>query len=99
RDATVTGVQTCALPIYERSVVGACDCRCGRGEDANSHCSVCIVRERELTNCSGVRTGGLCKGWHRPVGWGASIECHGSVVTEGRSEERRVEEGCRCGVG
>src|SRR2546422_9921490 len=25
----------------------------------------------------------ICKGWHRPVRWGASIECHGSVVTEG----------------
>src|SRR5205085_3550302 len=79
RDLTVTGVQTCALPISEREV------RVGRIEIR----AVCADRAHLFVECG---TGTYIRSIVRDLG--EALGC-GAHVTQLRSEERRVGKECR----
>src|SRR2546430_12541128 len=79
RDLTVTGVQTCALPIYGAGLVTSIPA----GISCGSGCSVTYAAGTVVTLVASATSGSKFAGW--------SGDCSGI----GRSEERRVGEECR----
>src|SRR5207245_6924355 len=71
RDATVTGVQTCALPIWTGDLCGAADCSRVGGKRHLQHTALC---GRDPARYAGIETlsgagpdwqHGVCRqGWH-----------------------------------
>src|SRR5438876_7136410 len=86
RDGRVTGVQTCALPIWK-----------ARHQDAKLT-SPCLVkgpirkRNKAVAPC-------FTPGSHPPCGAGYEEAAPVNIASDKRSEERRVGKECRCECG
>src|SRR5207249_5425000 len=80
RDRNVTGVQTCALPIYVPAPVGDGDLSLIRPESIQRHLESVVVSSEMC------RSKKLCQFLRFTV----------EEVLRGRSEERRVGKECRC---
>src|SRR5205823_8064274 len=87
RDKLVTGVQTCALPIYERRVVAG---RRAEAVDVGGTWQVVAGNHRRVARA---QLGGRDQAEWRLALPGSGEPC--SVVEE-RSEERRVGKECGC---
>src|SRR5207249_7761161 len=93
RDRNVTGVQTCALPILNRSSHSQSKIKNRKSKISQTRATRCPV---------GVQTPlyplGDCCDTPRPLsGGGASFSSSSRADPMPRSEERRVGKGCRSG--
>src|SRR5207248_5747998 len=89
RDRTVTGVQTCALPIWDAGAPPEEVRRKSRKQDSESDGAV-LRRRGDRTDHDQPAGGNEDDGRHRMAEDGPSER-------EERSEERRVGKECRCG--
>src|SRR5207245_8079781 len=89
RDATVTGVQTCALPIYFLHSFGGATARVTPGQCQQSQCRSTLIDDYLLRPRMSVQ-GASLQG--RPSGKSSHVRCDAESGSQFkfRSEERRV---------
>src|SRR5207253_8032375 len=98
RDGHVTGVQTCALPIWPAQLLDLWLRPAGTLQKAVSLPGrVCAPRERSRRLAGGRARSSY--GENRRLLFGSGGTALGRVPRELRSEERRVGKGCRVGMG
>src|SRR5206468_6814023 len=94
RDLIVTGVQTCALPIY--SIATGC-------ETVRSGCQLSFMTRMPTASMRVCRSKAIqATASPRPAGYtgaGLKLAERSTEVPLWRSEERRVGKECRCGGG
>src|SRR5437867_9963762 len=84
RDRTVTGVQTCALPIFYLVILGiykVAGVAVGKVQERIGAKRTRVVKGKQMRETSSKVVSGV------------------QLIAKGRSEERRVGKECRCGWG
>src|SRR5690606_39567151 len=90
RDFRVTGVQTCALPIYEGQVVELTSPRRASAPGRGQHVVVDRVRERERQPAEAQVDAVAERDLHPRADRAEARDLDAAVLACGRSEERRV---------